>query len=168
VARPPKGAIPVGIDRIFESAAAERVGRALLLVAQDLRTVVDRELDSVGVTMQQAEVLVWIHVHGATSPNLLAPALGIDAPGMTRLVDRLEAKRYVARQRVESDGRSIQIALTPSGHRLAPRVLHVAEDLQRRLFGDLSEAEIRSLKHALSHLRSQLRTALDKTLEKTG
>jgi hypothetical protein len=61
-------------------------------LGRDLRTLIDRELARHGITTQQAAVMLVSRLVGACSPGHLADPLGTDTAGMTRLVDRLEAK----------------------------------------------------------------------------
>jgi DNA-binding MarR family transcriptional regulator len=137
----------------IETVVRQRLSRLLPLVAQDVKTVVDRELAIFGLTTQQAQVLGWLYGHGAEAPTRLAPAIGTDPPGMTRLIDRLESKGLVRRTVSPSDGRARRIELTARGRGLAPRIVQTAESLQREIFGVLSATEAETLKVALLQIR---------------
>lgn len=50
--------------------------------------------------------------------GILAGGLGVSATSLTRILDRLEARKLIKRDRDEVDRRRISIALTPSGRQL--------------------------------------------------
>ncbi len=137
----------------------QRVGRLLIQVARELRTVVDRQVEPLGLTMQQAELLVWTHRHGVVSPTQLTELLLTDDAGVSRLVDRLEAKGLMTRRVGTLDRRSHALQLTPSGRALAKRLTRFAARGNERLLAGLSAHETAQLRRLLLRLSDNLRTA---------
>ena len=74
--------------------AALTATRLIHQVSRELTNALERRLAPHGLTAQQAALLINA-ARGETSPKRLAPLLGTDTAGMTRLLDRLEAKGLV-------------------------------------------------------------------------
>jgi DNA-binding MarR family transcriptional regulator len=138
-------------------AEEEGLGRLLLRVVREMRTKFDRSLERVGLTAQQAEILFRCSRAGELTPKQLTNLLTTDNAGVTRLVDRLEAKRLVTRHASANDRRSVTVRLTRSGTALVPRVARLAHAQRRRLFAGLSAAE-----------QEQLRGLLNRILDNVG
>lgn len=72
--------------------------------------------------------------HGATAPGTLARQISLSPATITGIVDRLEKRGLVTRERSREDKRKVEIALTEEGRRLVeqmPPPLH--ETFSRRL-----------------------------------
>jgi MarR family transcriptional regulator, organic hydroperoxide resistance regulator len=82
----------------------------------------------------------------------LARAAGVSAPTATRMIDGLEARALVTRERAPDDRRAVRIALTTKG---ADAVGEHRERLQARrraLFAQLSPGERRAAAKVLARL----------------
>jgi DNA-binding MarR family transcriptional regulator len=101
---------------------------AILRLARDLRTALDQRCAPIGLTSQQAGLLIYVFT-GLTSGKQLAEALGTDSAGITRLLDRLEAKGFLERSRDRSDRRANAIALTDAGRDVIPELPGLFEDV---------------------------------------
>lgn len=134
-----------------------RVGRLLIGVARDLRTAVDRQVQPFGLTMQQAELLVWTHRQRVATPTRLTELLLTDDAGVSRLVDRLVAKGLITRRVHGRDRRSRQLQLTPSGRALASRLVRFAARGNEKLLVGLSPRERGQLRRLLLRLSANLR-----------
>jgi DNA-binding MarR family transcriptional regulator len=133
-------------------------GSLLNQVARDLRTATEVLLAPYDLTAQQAAALMLTSVRGSASPNQLTSELGTDTAGMTRLVDRLEAKGLVRRARHPEDRRSVVIELTPAGRALLPNLPPVFGQVTSRLLGGFSAEEITVLTRMLQRMQANLRT----------
>ena len=82
----------------------------------------------------------------------LARAAGVAAPTATRMVDGLERRGLVTRERCADDRRAVRLALTTAG--AAAVELHRARQLERRraLFAALTPEEQRAAAQVLSRL----------------
>jgi len=63
------------------------------------------------------------------------------APGITRLIDRLETKGLVRRVRSETDRRQVWCRITPAGERLLARLDEPVEHFDRSAVRGLSPAD---------------------------
>ncbi len=97
---------------------------ALLRTADLVRRVVGRTLEPYDITAQQYNVLRILRGAGETGlPTLEIGGRMIEqAPGITRLLDRLEAKALVRRERCAQDRRQVLCWLTPAGLDLVERL----------------------------------------------
>src|SRR5262249_35367113 len=87
---------------------------ALMRTADQLRHLLTRYLEPAGITAQQYNVLRILR--GANPERLptleIAERMIERTPGITRLLDRLEAKQLVHRERCPSDRRQVLCGIT--------------------------------------------------------
>ncbi|ALK96824.1 MarR family transcriptional regulator [Massilia sp. WF1] len=86
-------------------------------------------------------VLSLLHANPNIAQKRLAQALGISPPNLAPLLDRLEERGLVVRQRNPLDKRSQAVALTTAGTRLCARAEKTASELEHDATAMLSEAE---------------------------
>ena len=110
-----------------------------------LHRVIDQRACPLGLTANQWRPLLLITYRGIDTPAELARALDVDTGATTRMLDRLEAKGFVQRERVAEDRRVVKIVLTDAGRAAAEQIPPIiAETLNLHLSG-FSEDEIRML-----------------------
>ena len=124
-------------------------------LARDLRNAMDRELVDYGLTTQQATVLVLTRVHGEGGIGHLAEPLGTDTAGLTRLIDRLEAKGLVARRTSERDRRAVVIELTPAGEALIPHLTSAFRRVHQRLQDAMPAEHMEQFQESVRRLREK-------------
>lgn len=107
----------------FRSTAQE-AALGLLRTADCVRGRIERVFEGTGITMQQYNVLRILRGAGdAGVPTLdIAERMIERAPGITRLLDRLEAKQLVRRARCAADRRQVLCWLTPQGTELLAKL----------------------------------------------
>ena len=120
-------------------------------LASRMQLHVDRALASEGITAQQWTVL-WLLVNGhASSPADISNYLSIDTGALTRLLDRMVAKKLLIRKMHEKDRRRILLEMTPEAQTLYPRLpAHVAGVLQH-FFHDISAEDLTLFKQVILH-----------------
>lgn len=74
------------------------------------------------VSVTQSHALERLRSLGALTLNDLAESLYIEKSTASRLIDGLEAKGYLSRERATADRRRLEIRITRSGERLAARI----------------------------------------------
>ncbi len=97
--------------------AVLRASRVLVAVAVRSLAAVDHD-----VTLPQYRALVVLASRGPQRPTGLAEALAVHPSTITRLCDRLVAKRLVHRGEAPANRREVAIRLTPKGRRLVDAV----------------------------------------------
>ena len=100
-------------------------------------------LEPHGITLQQYNVLRILR--GARPDGLctltIADRMIEQAPGITRLIDRLEAKQLVVRVRSSEDRRQVWCRITPAGLRLLARLDESVAALDRQAVAALPRAD---------------------------
>ncbi len=122
-----------------------QVGRLIKLVFTSLLRSVDARMQPLELTAMQWEPLLMLALGRADTVAALARECTVDCGAMTRMLDRLEQKQLLQRQRSESDRRVVNLALTDKGRDAAEEIPKVVrEELQRHLV-DFSTAERQKL-----------------------
>jgi DNA-binding MarR family transcriptional regulator len=128
----------------------------LLRTADLVRRSVDRALQPYDITPQQYNVLRILR--GAGDEGL--PTLEIggrmleQAPGITRLLDRLEVKALVRRQRCPADRRQVLCWLTPAGRSLVERLDEPIDNADREAVAMLAAEDQERLLRLLEAVRA--------------
>ena len=131
----------------FRSAHQEAL-IALFLAAERVRWPYLELLAGEGdLTMQQYNVLRILRGAGETGlPTLeIAERMIERTPGITRLIDRLEDKQLVERERSEEDRRQVVCRITRAGRELIARLDAPFDRLDEETLSALSPAELKTL-----------------------
>ena len=94
-----------------------------------------------GLRKVEYSLLTLVLANGPLSPKRLAQALALSAPNLTLLLDRLQARGLLLRQRSLVDRRSQNVLLTDEGHRIAQATAAAALPMEQALSERLSPAE---------------------------
>lgn len=134
---------------------AHEVATAVLRTADALRRRVAAALAPHGITSQQYNVLRILRgAHPGSLPTLEVAARMIEqTPGVTRLLDRLEAMGLVRRERGTEDRRLVECVVTASGLELLASLDQPIDAVNRDAVRALSASEQRSLLALLGRLR---------------
>jgi len=111
-----------------------------------------------GLTGIQWSALIAIHF-GQTTCAALARDLAHDKGAMTRMVDVLEGKGLVQRDRDDADRRLVNLSLTDDGRAVAMRCRDKVIDLWNFVLADWSAEETATLIAQLQKLRRTLEDA---------
>jgi DNA-binding MarR family transcriptional regulator len=130
-------------------------GSLLHQVVRAITTELDRRFASLGVTTQQAALLLNA-CSGVGSPSQLTHAVGTDTAGMTKLLDRLEAKGLVRRRPNPDDRRSVLVEPTERGLALAPQLTPVFGEVARQAFDGFTDEEAGQLSFLLRRIAANL------------
>jgi DNA-binding MarR family transcriptional regulator len=112
-----------------------------------LRMLEDELFQRHDLAAQQYNALRLLRAeHPAALPTLvLAGKLVSHAPDITRLVDRLEERGLVARQRMADNRRVVQIGITEAGLALLKQLDQPVRDCHARQLGHLTPSQLQSL-----------------------
>lgn len=115
-------------------------------------------LEPEGITPQQYNVLRILRGTGHEGlPTLeIATRMIEQAPGITRLLDRLERKKLARRERCPTDRRQVTCRITDPGLALLSRLQVAVDALDEALVQVLSAAERRELVRLLDRIRAGL------------
>jgi len=117
---------------------------------------IEPALAACDLTFTQYVVLIQLRDGGSLNASELGAILCHDSGALTRVLDQLEARELIQRERSRKDRRSIQLRLTERGRGLIEQVLPgVVERLNAALAG-LSRSDFTVLIRLLSKLLAQL------------
>lgn len=142
----------------FRSRAHEAVV-GLLRTTDVLRRYFEKALVPYGITMQQYNVLRILRGAGEEGlPTLsIAERMIEETPGITRLLDRLEAKNLVWRKRCPEDRRQVLCYLTPTGLELINRLDGMVHETDQVILANLSPEQQETLCRLLDAIRAGLK-----------
>jgi DNA-binding MarR family transcriptional regulator len=135
----------------------EAVSTLVFHLGRELRTALDRRFESHGITSQQAALLLLSRLLKEPSPIKMAARLGTDAAGMTRLLDRLERKQFIARRVSPDDRRLVVIELGPRSKHLLPRLIPEFKWAEKGLLDGFKKSEVDELNKMLRRLLQNAR-----------
>jgi DNA-binding MarR family transcriptional regulator len=125
---------------------------ALLKAADRVRTRLSAPMEPAGLTFQQYNVLRILR--GARPDGLptmeIAARMIEQAPAITGLLDRLEAKGLVARARQSEDRRCVRATITPAGLEVLAGLDEPIERADAEALAMLNDAEIGRLRALLA------------------
>jgi DNA-binding MarR family transcriptional regulator len=135
---------------------AQEATIALLRTADVVRRRISATMEPFGITMQQYNVLRILRGAGPRGlPTLeIADRMIEEAPGITRLLDRIEAKGWVKRVRCAEDRRQVLCSITPEGLELLARMDEAVAAADSEVIGELDECELEQLLGHLSSIRA--------------
>jgi DNA-binding MarR family transcriptional regulator len=137
---------PPGEDRHFDSLEQE-VFLNLWRTYDRLRALEDSLFDPYGLTPQQYNALRLLRgQHPGAVPTLtLARRLVSRAPDITRLLDKLEQRGLVRRERPAEDRRTVRVRITEAGLALLRQLRAPVRDCHTRQLGHLSPRQLQRL-----------------------
>jgi DNA-binding MarR family transcriptional regulator len=146
-------------SRPFRSEADEAIV-ALLLTADALERRISGVVEREGITAQQFNVLRILRgAHPGSLPTLEIAARMIEkTPGITRLLDRLDAKGLARRERGTDDRRCVYCRITARGLELLARLDGPMREAADDSFRGIRVATRRELISTLDRLRAALRS----------
>ncbi|MNK80160.1 Multiple antibiotic resistance protein MarR [compost metagenome] len=107
----------------------QSVGFHLNKARNGLLMEVDAALRPLDINGQQMGILLSLTQGAASTPLEISKLLEIDTGLMTRMLDKLESKGMVQRQRSEADRRVVNLILTDKGRDVASRIPDIAPDV---------------------------------------
>jgi len=123
------------------SGLEDHLGYWLRYVSNAVSAEFARRVEADGVTVSEWVAMRVLFDHDEMQPKELAAAMGMTKGPVSRLVDRLLAKKLIARRAHDSDGRAQIVRLTASGRGLVPKLAALADANDAEFFAHFSEEE---------------------------
>jgi DNA-binding MarR family transcriptional regulator len=144
-------------SRPFDSSAQEAI-LALYRTSDMLRRRFSQLVEPHGISLQQYNVLRILRGAGKTgTPTLdIADRMIERTPGVTRLLDKLEAKRLVRRERRPEDRRQVLCWITEQGMRLLAELDKPLAAAGVSSMAPVPTGELRALVTTLERVREHL------------
>ena len=128
------------------------VGHLMSRARTSLLAGLDAELERFGLSGMQFAVLKHLAEGAAETAADLCRYLHYDTGAMTRILDRLEQKGLVRRERCREDRRVVFLRLTAGGRAQLPRLLAAGTRVIDAHLAGFSQAEIDALKNYLGRM----------------
>ena len=124
-----------------------------MLAALDQALEADAELSALEISSAQFIVIAALALaETPKSASDLCKGISYDAGAMTRMIDRLESKGLIRRNRRPEDRRVVYLELTEEGTRAYPRMREVSMGVVNRFLQGFSATEARQLESFLSRM----------------
>jgi DNA-binding MarR family transcriptional regulator len=141
-----------------ESSVGYLVKRCGVLMGQ----VADRRFEARSISFTQWVALMTLSRHEHLSATQLSADCCHDMGALTRVVDELEERGLVRRERSSRDRRVVEIAITPAGRRVAHSTKKVIVGLLNELVGPFSEDEVTTLIGLLQRMHAHLQETAER------
>ena len=107
------------------------------------RAVVDRRLRPVGLSQAKWRVLYFASRQAQPiTQTELAEYLGIEAPSLARLLDRLADDGWIVRRRCPGDRRLKRVELTAKARKVSTQIEAVVHEVRQCLLTGIEDAEL--------------------------
>jgi DNA-binding MarR family transcriptional regulator len=137
----------------FDSAEQEAVLN-VLRTADQLQIRFARLFRQFGLTPQQYNILRILRGEGRPLPILeIASRMITVVPGITGLIDRLEAASLVERKRCDQDRRVTYVAIAPQAVEILRQIDEPLLELHQKVLGHMTAAELSTLSRLLEKAR---------------
>lgn len=133
----------------------DRVPFLLYRAAEASHALANQMLAEVDLTARQAGILTMVTESGPMTQKALGDALRIDRTTMVALIDDLEDKGYVTRQRHPRDRRAFLVHPTAAGRAAKTAAIRILDEQQRRFLAPLTPAERQQLGALLKRLHTR-------------
>jgi len=135
----------------------DSIGFLLSRTTRKLIQRINARFEPFGVTTEQFAVLQRLAERDGVSQKELAARVEKDQTNVTRILDQLERKRLVVRERSEEDRRSFVLRITDQGRTLSETLVPVEREAIREALGGLSAERVDALRDALNQIWSNAR-----------
>jgi|SRR6267378_4069590 DNA-binding MarR family transcriptional regulator len=146
---------------LYDSSAYERLRsigyllnrlRSEILAAVDGELAADERLAYLRLSSAQSVIMTSLALGGGTSAADLCKAMSYDTGAMTRIIDRLESKGLIRRNRCCQDRRRVTLELTEEGVAVLPRIREISTRVMSRFLRSFTDSEARQLEMFLSRV----------------
>jgi MarR family multiple antibiotic resistance transcriptional regulator len=125
------------------------IGHLISRARSALLTGLDGELEQFGLTGAQFAVLKNVADGTADTAADLCRTMHYDTGSMTRMLDRLEEKSVLRRERCTEDRRVVYLRISDTGNELLPQLRAAAMNVLDRHLAGFSPTEVATLKQFL-------------------
>jgi Transcriptional regulators len=132
------------LDPLFTSA-----GYLLLKAGTHLHAVIDHTLAEIDLTGRHLLVLGFASRGDPLSQQMVSVRLGLDPTIVVALVDELETRGALTRERDPEDRRRHQLKITPKGRKLYDTAVRAVSAAEREFLAPLDRAEREKLRELL-------------------
>jgi DNA-binding MarR family transcriptional regulator len=143
--------------------------RTFVKAYKTLHRAVDKNLEPVGMRIQELRLLFTLDHLGAVPMSVLAEEQVTTQASITGLVDDLEERSLVERIRSKDDRRVINVGITRKGKEALEKGLALHKEFVDNILSDLTDREAEQLASVMEKLReapSKVRLATSQVVKK--
>lgn len=141
---------------MFREDLSRNFGFILNDVARLMRTAFDRRVKALGLTRSQWWVLNHLFRNNGATQSELAEILEIEKATLGRLLDRMEAKKWVRREEHANDRRAKRVYLTDEVEPAMKAMRTAAAELRRDALANLDAADKERFVDTLLSIKANL------------
>jgi DNA-binding MarR family transcriptional regulator len=145
---------PVQPDRISDATLRGLVGysmkRAFMVISADLA----RTLEPFELRMMTFTALTLVSDNPGLSQSQLAQAMAVERPNLVVIIDELETRGLITRDRVPTDRRTYALHITADGAQLLARATSAVHRHENAIMGQLSTNEEAALIATLKRIEA--------------
>lgn len=138
------------------------LGLTLAQTAKVVGRAFDDALAAAGGSTPVWLVLITLKTRPVSNQREIAEAVGIQGATLTHHLNAMESDGLLTRRRDPSNRRVHRVELTDAGEAMFHRLREAAVAFDRRLHGDLTDAEVSRFEHILARLRENVAGAGDR------
>lgn len=134
-------------------------GRRIGVIRRQMRRQLEAAAADHDITATQFQVLRRLWSGDGLSAQWLAREADVDAATMTGVLDRLQDKGLVRREKDATDKRSVRVMLTPKGGAMAEPLMVSVQGINEKALLGLTQAEQKELHRMLDQVQQNLEAA---------
>lgn len=133
----------------MEDVLSSSVGYVLSKPARLYHERLSKSLEPLDLSIYEYRSLRLISFAAPMPQGAIGDTYGIDRTTMVDVIDRLEARNLVVREKNQSDRRSYHLRLTPKGRKVLAHASRLTTKLQKDFLSPLSEPEWEAVRSGL-------------------
>lgn len=143
-----------------------RILESLRIIIRSVEMYSKQLSSKYNITGPQLSCLLMVGQQQPITASRIARSIHLSASTVVGVLDRLEEKKLIARQRDEHDRRKIYVSLTPSGEEVVRESPPPLQEKLLRALADLSELEQSTIALSLERIAALVNEPLTRSTRK--
>lgn len=118
--------------------------------------------------MAQIHIMYTVLRHGDMTMSRLADVLNVSDSNATGLVDRMEERGFIQRDRVPTDRRVVLVRVTDAGEKLLKEVDALSDEILRTVLDRLDPPQLLGVSQAVADLRAAVDATVGLEVDRHG
>ncbi|MCB0660813.1 MAG: MarR family transcriptional regulator [Saprospiraceae bacterium] len=112
--------------------------------------------ENINITVDQWVCLKLLDQYGQMNQQQLSDHSLKDAPTLTRIIDKLEAKALIAKAPDPNDRRKTNLSLTDEGETMVARIKPILQSFRSEVYSGISASELHTMEEIIHKIFSNL------------
>jgi MarR family transcriptional regulator for hemolysin len=134
----------------------ESMGYWVVMTAHAFQRALNEELARHGITFCQWQVLAWLALESELSQSELADHMGIEAPTLAGILDRMQRDGWIERRSCPTDRRKKIVRPTAQVEPVWAQMVACARRVRARACQGIAAEDLHRVKHVLSAIQANL------------